>query len=136
MNRAAKVGIVMGLMFGILIGYMYQYNKLALEVDSLKGYISKLEQSQQVEATNNTTEGKYTLITNLSSSIYLNSIPAGLNNLDKWEDVNGVQFFDVTKDGTLYRYVEGHIEWPQLALYAPNMCLEVVSDSEWPKETK
>lgn len=81
-------------------------------------------------------EGKYTLITNLSSSIYLNRIPASFDENQPWEDVNGVKFFDITVNGTHYRYVEGHIEMPQLALYAPNIHLEVVSDSKWPKEGK
>jgi hypothetical protein len=77
-------------------------------------------------------EGKYTLITNLSSSIYLNKIPASLDKIDRWEDVNGVKFFDVTINGTHYRYVEGHIQMPQLALYAPNLHMEVVSEKVGP----
>lgn len=79
------------------------------------------------------TEGKYTLITNLSSSIYLNRIPNNFDKIYPWEDVNGVKGFDTVSGGLYLRYVEGHIEWPQLALYAPNMHLEVVSESKWPK---
>ncbi len=80
------------------------------------------------------TEGKYTLITNLSSSIYLNRIPNNFDKIYPWEDVNGVKGFDTISGGLYLRYVEGHIEWPQLSLYAPEMHLEVVSDSKWPKE--
>jgi hypothetical protein len=75
-------------------------------------------------------EGKYTMITNLSSSMYLNRIPANFEKINPWTDVNGVSGFDVTINGTHYRYVEGHIELPQLHLYAPYM--NVVSDSVWP----
>lgn len=71
MSRTAKVAIVMGLMFGVIIGYMYQYNNLALEVDSLKSYINKLEQTQQTEVTDSTSKGQYTMITDLSSVMYV-----------------------------------------------------------------
>lgn len=77
----------------------------------------------QVEAPQ-TIEQPYTMITNLSSSMYLNRIPAKFDNAQPWTDVNGVSGFDVTIDGTHYRYVEGHIEGSQLTLYAPYLYVE------------
>jgi hypothetical protein len=75
-------------------------------------------------------EGKYTMITNLSSSMYVNRIPKNFEGALPWTDVNGVSGFDIEVGSTHYRYVEGHIEMPQLALYAPNIHLEVVSEKE------
>jgi hypothetical protein len=121
MNRAAKVGIIMGIMFGVIIGYMYQYNKLALEVDSLKGYIRKLEQSQQTEVTDSTTKGKYTMITDLSSVMYVDEVTIDTSEAVYWTDTNNVSGFDVVVGTTHYRYVEGHVVGNQLHLYAPYM---------------
>ena len=119
---------------GIFVIGIKNYRALEAENAELQRQIEALQQEQQEPEQEAYIEGKYTLITDLSSSIYLNRIPVSLAKEQRWEDVNGVWFFDVTKDGTHYRYVEGHIEWPQLSLYAPNMRLEVVSDSKWPKE--
>jgi hypothetical protein len=116
---------------GVIGLVMFIKDDIALEDENtqLKQQLQAMQQEPKEESFK---EGKYTLITNLSSSIYLNSIPANLLNEQWWEDVNGVKFFDETVNGTHYRYVEGHIEMPQLALYAPY--LVTVSDSEWPKE--
>jgi hypothetical protein len=115
-------------LIGLYIGgkvAVHKFRALEAENTKLQQQIQFLQQDKA-----GYTEGKYTLITNLSSSIYLNRIPAKYDNTDRWEDVNGVKFFDVTIDGTHYRYVEGHIEMPQLALYAPNLHLELVSEKE------
>jgi ABC-type microcin C transport system permease subunit YejE len=99
--------------------------------EKLQQQLQAMKQKSEQEAY---TEGEYTMITNLSSSIYLNRIPNNFDKIYPWEDANGVKGFD-TISGDLYlRYVEGHIQWPQLALYAPEMSMQVVSDSKWPKE--
>jgi hypothetical protein len=69
------------------------------------------------------TEGKYTMITNLSSAMYINSVIVPPDAL-RWTDTNGVSGFDVTVGTTHYRYVEGHIEPLQLNLYAPYLYVE------------
>jgi hypothetical protein len=104
---------------------------IALEDENaqLKQQLQALQQESKQETYK---EGKYTMITNLSSSMYLNRIPANFERINPWTDVNGVSGFDVTINGTHYRYVEGHIEMPQLSLYAPYLVM--VSDLEWPKE--
>jgi hypothetical protein len=137
MKRSIKVGIVMGLMFGMIVGQMYSNNKLEYKVDHLESYIEILEQAEiqeEAQRASKVIEGKYTLITNLSSSIYMNRIPDNFDKVHPWTDANGVSGFDTIVGNMYLRYVEGHIRMPQLALYAPNMHLEVVSDSEWPKE--
>ena len=65
----------------------------------------------------------YTMITNLCSSMYINSVTIPKDAL-RWTDVNGVSGFDVTVGTTHYRYVEGDIEMPQLSLYAPYLYVE------------
>lgn len=124
--------IALILLFVVFIGSLFasvqDYKTLEAKNADLEKQLQIAQQQKQ-----DYKEGKYTLITNLSSSIYLNRIPANFEENQPWEDVNGVRFFDVTVNGTHYRYVEGHIEMPQLALYAPNLHLEVVSDSKWPK---
>ena len=68
-------------------------------------------------------EQPYTMITNLCSSMYINSVIIPKDAI-KWTDVNGVSGFDVTVGTTHYRYVEGHIEPLQLNLYAPYLYVE------------
>ena len=68
-------------------------------------------------------EQPYTMITNLCSSMYINSVTIPKDAI-KWTDVNGVSGFDVTVGTTHYRYVEGHIEPLQLNLYAPYLYVE------------
>jgi hypothetical protein len=75
-------------------------------------------------------EGPYTMITNLSSSMYINGVSEDIEGVIHWTDVNGVSGFDVTINGTHYRYVEGHIEMPQLSLYAPYLYTEVANETE------
>jgi hypothetical protein len=120
------------MIIGVIGLVVFTKQSIALEDENemLKQQLQAMQQEPKEESFK---EGKYTLITNLSSSIYLNRIPASLENQQWWEDVNGVKFLDMTINGTHYRYVEGHIEWPQLALYAPNMSMQMVSDSKWPK---
>lgn len=122
-------------MIAMLVYGTYVFN-LSAECRILRQENAELQQQLQAlqQQKAGYKEGKYTMITNLSSSMYLNRIPANFEKINPWTDVNGVSGFDITINGTHYRYVEGHIEWPQLALYAPEMHLEVVSDTEWPKE--
>jgi hypothetical protein len=137
MKKLTYTIIGIGLLFGIIIGQMYSNNKLEYKVDHLESYIEILEQAEiqeEAQRASKVIEGKYTLITNLSSSIYMNSIPDNFEKIHPWTDANGVSGFDTIVGNMYLRYVEGHILMPQLALYAPNMHLEVVSDSEWPKE--
>ena len=68
-------------------------------------------------------EQPYTMITNLCSSMYINSVTIPKDAI-KWTDVNGVSGFDVTVGTTHYRYVEGHIDPLQLNLYAPYLYVE------------
>jgi hypothetical protein len=77
----------------------------------------------QLQAEPQATEGKYTMITNLSSAMYINSVIVPPDAL-RWTDTNGVSGFDVTVGTTHYRYVEGHIEPLQLNLYAPYLYVE------------
>jgi len=65
----------------------------------------------------------YTMITNLCSSMYINSVTIPKDAL-RWTDVNGVSGFDVTVGTTHYRYVEGHIDPMQINLYAPYLYVE------------
>jgi type II secretory pathway pseudopilin PulG len=124
--------IAMLIAVSVYLSFIMKDNEI-LEEENIK-LQQQLQSIQQQKA--GYTEGKYTLITNLSSSIYLNRIPNNFDKIYPWEDVNGVKGFD-TISGELYlRYVEGHIQWPQLALYAPNMHMEVVSETKWPKEDR
>ena len=68
-------------------------------------------------------EQPYTMITNLCSSMYINSVTIPKDAI-KWTDVNGVSGFDVTVGTTHYRYVEGHIDPMQINLYAPYLYVE------------
>jgi len=68
-------------------------------------------------------EQPYTMITNLCSSMYINSVTIPKDAI-KWTDVNGVSGFDVTVGTTHYRYVEGHIDALQINLYAPYLYVE------------
>jgi hypothetical protein len=124
MNRAIKVGIVMGLMFGIIIGQMYFNNKLEQQVDILKTYTQQLE-SKAAEASN-ITEGQYTMITDLSSVMYVEKVTIDTSEAVYWTDTNDVSGFDVVVGTTHYRYVKGHILGKQLYLYAPY--LNIVDD--------
>lgn len=76
-------------------------------------------QSMQQEPEPNYKEGPYTMITDLASFMYINGVSGDIEGAVHWTDVNGVSGFDVTVNSTHYRYVEGHIPLPQLALYAP-----------------
>ena len=77
----------------------------------------------QLQAEPQPIEAPYTMVTNLCSSMYINSVTIPSDAL-RWTDVNGVSGFDVTVGTTHYRYVEGHIEMPQLSLYAPYLYVE------------
>ncbi len=68
-------------------------------------------------------EQPYTMITNLCSSMYINSVTIPKDAI-KWTDVNGVSGFDITVGTTHYRYVEGHIDPMQINLYAPYLYVE------------
>jgi hypothetical protein len=122
-------GVIMIALYGsILVNFSNDFSIIKAENAQLRKQLQTLQQEKQ-----GFKEGKYTMITNLSSSMYLNRIPANFERINPWTDVNGVSGFDVTINGTHYRYVEGHIEMPQLSLYAPNLHLEVVSEKEWPR---
>ncbi|HUV84357.1 MAG TPA: hypothetical protein VMV86_01545 [Methanosarcinales archaeon] len=92
------------------------------------GFIADLQEQDKIIAQLQTeqqapTEGPYTMITNLSSAIYINSVIIPKDAL-RWTDVNGISGFDVTVGTTHYRYVEGHVEPKQLNLYAPYLYVE------------
>jgi hypothetical protein len=91
------------------------------------GFMAELQEQDkiiaQLQAQPQATEGKYTMITNLSSAMYINSVIVPPDAL-RWTDTNGVSGFDVTVGTTHYRYVEGHIEPLQLNLYAPYLYVE------------
>ena len=114
---------------GIFVISIKDYKALEAENTKLQQQLQAIQQQKAGYI-----EGKYTLITNLSSSIYLNRIPNNFDKIYPWEDVNGVKGFDTVSGGLYLRYIEGHIEWPQLALYAPEMHMEMVSDTKWTKE--
>jgi hypothetical protein len=114
---------------GILFIGLKEYRALEVKNIELEKQLQSIRQDKA-----GFKEGKYTLITNLSSSIYLNRIPNNFDKIYPWEDVNGVKGFDTISGGLYLRYVEGHIQWPQLALYAPEMHMEAVSETKWPKE--
>lgn len=119
--------ITIAFLAGLYMNLKDDYHFLESRYIELQQQLQSMQQEKQ-----DFKEGKYTLITNLSSSIYLNSIPASLEKEQWWEDVNGVRFCDVTANGTHYRYVEGHIPIAQLPLYAPNLHVEVVSEKPEP----
>ena len=85
-------------------------------------YMGELQEQDeiiaQLQAEPQAIEAPYTMITNLCSSMYINSVTIPTDAL-KWTDVNGVSGFDITVGTTHYRYVEGHIMGSQLYLYAP-----------------
>jgi len=89
------------------------YNKDLREQDEI---IAQLQQPQPINE-------PYTMITNLCSSMYINSVTIPTDAL-RWTDVNGVSGFDITVGTTHYRYVEGHIEPMQINLYAPYLYVE------------
>jgi hypothetical protein len=124
MKRSIKVGIVMGLMFGIIVGQMYFNNKLEQRVDILKTYTQQLE--NKLAEASNITEGKYTMITDLSSVMYVEKVTIDTSEAVYWTDTNDVSGFDVVVGTTHYRYIEGHILGKQLNLYAPY--LNIVDD--------
>ena len=66
-----------------------------------------------------TLEEKYTMITDLSTVMYVDSVTVDMEDAVYWTDTNGVSGFDVVLGTTHYRYVEGHIMGSQLYLYAP-----------------
>jgi len=90
-------------------------------------YIGELQEQDeiiaQLQAEPQPINGPYTMITNLCSSMYINSVTIPTDALH-WTDVNGVSGFDVTVGTTHYRYVEGYIEPLQINLYAPYLYVE------------
>jgi len=76
-----------------------------------------------------TLEEKYTMITDLSTVMYVDSVTVDTENTIYWTDVNGVSGFDITEGTTHYRYVEGHIMGSQLYLYAPY--INIIDDIEY-----
>ena len=90
-------------------------------------YIGELQEQDkiiaQLQAEPQTTEAHYTMITNLCSSMYINSVTIPSDALH-WTDTNGVSGFDITVGTTHYRYVEGHVEPMQINLYAPYLYVE------------
>ena len=90
-------------------------------------YIGELQEQdkiiEQLQAEPQAINEPYTMITNLCSSMYINSVTIPKDAL-RWTDVNGVSGFDVTVGTTHYRYVEGHIDPMQINLYAPYLYVE------------
>lgn len=131
MSKKESVSRILIMLVVSALGFSFL---LADKNTDLKAENTKLQQQLQAiqQEKEGFKEGKYTLITNLSSSMYVNRIPKNLEGALPWTDVNGVSGFDIEVGNTHYRYVEGHIEMPQLALYAPEIHLEVVSEKEGP----
>lgn len=96
-----------------------EYRTLEVKNIDLEKQLTAIQQEKEVYK-----EGPYTMITNLSSFMYINGISENIEGAVHWTDVNGVSGFDVMISGTHYRYVEGHILPPQLVLYAPNLRVE------------
>ena len=86
-------------------------------------YMRDLQEQDETIAQPEAIEANYTMITNLCSSMYINSVTIPTDAL-RWTDVNGVSGFDITVGTTHYRYVEGHIEPMQINLYAPYLYVE------------
>lgn len=126
--------IVMLVAESIYTSFVLKDNEILQEKNaSLQQQLQSIQQEQAAER-KAYKEGPYTMITDLSSFMYINGVSEDVEGAVHWTDVNGVSGFDITINGTHYRYVQGHIEMPQLALYAPYMT--VMSDSVWPKEGK
>lgn len=123
MKRDIK--LILCLLFMILIFLVTmltgikEYRTLEVKNIDLEKQLQTVQQDQEVYK-----EGPYTMITNLSSSMYIDGITNDVEGAVYWTNVNGVSGFDVMISGTHYRYVEGHILPPQLVLYAPNLRLE------------
>jgi hypothetical protein len=98
---------------GAYIRELQEQDKIIAELQT------ELQARQQVEPIE-----QYTMITNLCSSMYVNSVTVDTDNAVYWTDVNGVSGFDITVGTTHYRYVEGHIEARQINLYAPYLYVE------------
>jgi hypothetical protein len=117
MNKSVKTFIFMTLMMMVLLTYnaikIGQVNEVKAEIQRLKTELAYKEQEAPA------LEAPYTQITDLSSVMYVNRVTIDTTNAVYWTDVNGISGFDVTMGDTLYRYVEGHIQGRQLALYAP-----------------
>lgn len=64
-------------------------------------------------------EAPYTMITDLSTVMYVDRVLVDTSEAIYWTDTNGVSGFDVVVGTSHYRYVEGHIMGSQLYLYAP-----------------
>jgi hypothetical protein len=90
-------------------------------------YMGELQEQDKIiaelQAEPQPTEAPYTMITNLCSSMYINSVTIPSDALH-WTDTNGVSGFDITVGTTHYRYVEGHVEPMQINLYAPYLYVE------------
>jgi hypothetical protein len=90
-------------------------------------YMGELQEQDKIiaelQAEPQPTEAPYTMITNLCSSMYINSVTIPSDAL-RWTDTNGVSGFDVTVGTTHYRYVEGHVEPIQINLYAPYLYID------------
>lgn len=61
----------------------------------------------------------YTMITNLESHLYMESITVDMSKAHSWTDINGVSGFDIYDNGCMIRYVKGHVMPDQMHWYAP-----------------
>jgi hypothetical protein len=91
-------------------------------------YLGELQDQDKIiaelQAETKPIDKEYTMITNLSAVMYVKSVTIDTDNAIYWTDVNGVSGFDITVGTTHYRYVEGHVEPPQLSLYAPYLYVD------------
>lgn len=90
--------------------------------------ISHLQSQIETMTETPTLEAQYTMITDLSTVMYIDRVVTDTDNAVYWTDTNGVSGFDVVVGTTHYRYVEGHIMGRQLYLYAPY--INIIDDIE------
>lgn len=127
-----KMGRKSKCFFGIciLIICLFSFNNYLLKVKRENAAITEMEnlvkttQEEIEKAWNNNIvfDEPYTMIINHSSPMYLTKLELPAEVMDsaiKWTHPNGVYGFDISMGSTYVRYVEGHIDGKQLAIYAP-----------------
>ena len=96
-----------------------QANTLMTDLRARDKTIEHLQTQIETMTETPTLEAQYTMITDLSTVMYVDSVTMDMKDAVYWTDTNRVSGFDVVRGTTHYRYVEGHIMGSQLYLYAP-----------------